>query len=121
MGPPDLESRRDIFAIQVSKMTCDPDVDIQELAEKTEGCSGAEAVALCQEAALFAMEEDVHIDSVKSFVVSFLCLFIYHDGVTDQATTFPKSTGVIQTTHHTRNAPVLCRFPNPFWSFTRLT
>ncbi|KAI7874649.1 AAA-domain-containing protein [Lichtheimia hyalospora FSU 10163] len=65
VGPPDLESRRDIFAIQVSKMTCDPDVDIQELAEKTQGCSGAEAVALCQEAALIAMEEDVHIDSIK--------------------------------------------------------
>lgn len=65
VGPPDFESRRDIFRIQVTKMTCDKDVDIDELAHKTEGCSGAEAVALCQEAALFAMEEDVHIDSIK--------------------------------------------------------
>lgn len=71
MGPPDFESRRDIFRIQVTKMTCDKDVDIDELAHKTEGCSGAEAVALCQEAALFAMEEDVHIDSVNS-----TCCFI---------------------------------------------
>lgn len=60
-------------------MTCDKDVDIDELAEKTEGCSGAEAVALCQEAALFAMEEDVHIDSVKFYIVicCFISLFIY--------------------------------------------
>lgn len=102
-------------------MTCDKDVDIDELAQKTEGCSGAEAVALCQEAALFAMEEDVHIDSVN-VICCFISLFIYCMCVcvTDQATTFSKSTGVIQTTHHTRNAPVLCRFPNPFRSFTRL-
>ncbi|CDH60251.1 spermatogenesis-associated protein 5 isoform 2 [Lichtheimia corymbifera JMRC:FSU:9682] len=65
VGPPDYASRRDIFQIQIAKMTCDKDVDIDELAQKTEGCSGAEAVALCQEAALFAMEEDVHIDSIK--------------------------------------------------------
>ncbi|KAJ8654321.1 hypothetical protein O0I10_010017 [Lichtheimia ornata] len=65
VGPPDYDSRRDIFQIQIAKMTCDKDVDIDELAQKTEGCSGAEAVALCQEAALFAMEEDVHIDSIK--------------------------------------------------------
>lgn len=78
MGPPDFESRRDIFRIQVTKMTCDKDVDIDELAHKTEGCSGAEAVALCQEAALFAMEEDVHIDSVNSTCcfILFLGLFI---------------------------------------------
>ncbi|KAI8149913.1 P-loop containing nucleoside triphosphate hydrolase protein [Fennellomyces sp. T-0311] len=65
VGPPDLDSRREIFRIQLSKMACDKDVDLDELAIKSEGCSGAEAVAICQEAALFAMEEDVHIDSVK--------------------------------------------------------
>lgn len=32
---------------------------------QSHGCSGAEAVAICQEAALFAMEEDIHIESVK--------------------------------------------------------
>ncbi|KAI8375234.1 P-loop containing nucleoside triphosphate hydrolase protein [Blakeslea trispora] len=65
VGPPDIHSRKEIFRIQTSKMNCDADVDIDAIAEKSEGCSGAEAVAICQEAALFAMEEDVHIDSVK--------------------------------------------------------
>ncbi|KAI9361474.1 P-loop containing nucleoside triphosphate hydrolase protein [Pilaira anomala] len=65
VGPPDLDSRREIFKIQLKKMTCDDDVDIEEIASKSQGCSGAEAVAICQEAALFAMEEDIHIESVK--------------------------------------------------------
>jgi AAA family ATPase len=52
-------------------MTCDGDVDIEEISQKSEGCSGAEAVAICQEAALFAMEEDILIDSVS---ISFFCL-----------------------------------------------
>ncbi|CAO3643202.1 unnamed protein product [Cunninghamella echinulata] len=65
VGPPDLDSRRDIFKIQLKKMKCDVDVDLEVLAVMSEGCSGAEAVAICQDAALFAMEEDIHIDSIK--------------------------------------------------------
>ncbi|KAG2196509.1 hypothetical protein INT47_012803 [Mucor saturninus] len=67
VGPPNLESRREIFKIQLLKMACDSDVDIEEIAQRSEGCSGAEAVAICQEAALFAMEEDIHIESVSFF------------------------------------------------------
>ncbi|CAO3612007.1 unnamed protein product [Cunninghamella blakesleeana] len=65
VGPPDIDSRRDIFKIQLNKMNCDPDVNLEELAVLSDGCSGAEAVAICQDAALFAMEEDIHIDSIK--------------------------------------------------------
>ncbi|KAI8968217.1 P-loop containing nucleoside triphosphate hydrolase protein [Mycotypha africana] len=65
VGPPDIDSRREIFRIQLKKMAVDTDVDIEEIAKKSNGCSGAEAIAICQEAALLAMEEDVNIDSVK--------------------------------------------------------
>ncbi|KAG0164790.1 spermatogenesis associated protein 5 [Apophysomyces sp. BC1015] len=65
VGPPDFFSRREIFRIQLQKMACDKDVDLDELAEKSDGCSGAEAVAICQEAALFAMEENINIDSIN--------------------------------------------------------
>nr|CAG8494677.1 14160_t:CDS:2 [Entrophospora candida]CAG8511516.1 7284_t:CDS:2 [Entrophospora candida] len=40
------------------------DVDVDELANRTEGCSGAEIVSLCQESALNAMEEDINITQV---------------------------------------------------------
>ncbi|KAI9031741.1 P-loop containing nucleoside triphosphate hydrolase protein [Phycomyces nitens] len=65
VGPPDINSRREIFRIQMKKMSCDTDVDLEELAVKSQGCSGAEAVSICQEAALFAMEEDLSIDKIK--------------------------------------------------------
>ncbi|CEG71704.1 hypothetical protein RMATCC62417_07395 [Rhizopus microsporus] len=70
VGPPDYDSRKEIFRIQLSKMACASDVDIEEIAAKSEGCSGAEAVAICQEAALLAMEEDIYIDSVCNTCIS---------------------------------------------------
>jgi len=41
-----------------------------------EGFSGAECVALCQNAAIHAMEEDIHIEMVK---FSYLIPNIYFD------------------------------------------
>jgi AAA family ATPase len=66
VSPPDLPSRREILRLQIlsKKMACDADVDIEMLAEETEGCSGAEVVALCQEAAMKAMEESLQIEAV---------------------------------------------------------
>ncbi|KAG0284370.1 spermatogenesis associated protein 5 [Linnemannia gamsii] len=66
VSPPDLPSRREILRLQIlsKKMACDADVDIEALAEETEGCSGAEVVALCQEAAMKAMEENLQIEAV---------------------------------------------------------
>ncbi|KAG0371330.1 spermatogenesis associated protein 5 [Gamsiella multidivaricata] len=67
VSPPDLASRREILRLQIhgKKMACDTDVDIEELAAKTDGCSGAEVVALCQEAAMKAMEESLEIEYVS--------------------------------------------------------
>ncbi|KAF9355712.1 spermatogenesis associated protein 5 [Mortierella sp. NVP85] len=67
VSPPDLASRREILKLQIQskKMACDNDVDIDQLAQHTEGCSGAEVVALCQEAAMKAMEESLEIACVS--------------------------------------------------------
>ncbi|KAI8069245.1 P-loop containing nucleoside triphosphate hydrolase protein [Gongronella butleri] len=64
VGPPDYASRRSIFDIQLKRMAVHSDVDTDTLANMSEGCSGAETVAICQDAALYAMEEDLNIDSV---------------------------------------------------------
>ncbi|KAF8931971.1 P-loop containing nucleoside triphosphate hydrolase protein [Dissophora ornata] len=68
VSPPDLASRREILRLQIhsKKMACDTDVDIELLAVQTEGCSGAEVVALCQDAAMKAMEESLEIACVSS-------------------------------------------------------
>lgn len=58
VGPPDLAARRDIFQIRTRKMPLASDVDVDCLATLTDGMSGAEVAAVCQEAAMLAMEED---------------------------------------------------------------
>ncbi|KAI8619721.1 P-loop containing nucleoside triphosphate hydrolase protein [Chytriomyces sp. MP71] len=64
VSPPDYESRLQIFKIRTSKMACASDVDCEELARLTDGYSGAETVSVCQEAAMFAMEEDPDVAAV---------------------------------------------------------
>ncbi|KAM0754878.1 AAA-domain-containing protein, partial [Meredithblackwellia eburnea MCA 4105] len=59
VSPPDLESRREIFRVNFSKMAVASDVDIEELSVMTDGCSGAELVSICQDAAMNAMNENL--------------------------------------------------------------
>jgi AAA family ATPase len=54
---PDEETRRDIFTIKLQRMPIATDVSIQRLVEATSGYSGAEISAVCQEAALNALEQ----------------------------------------------------------------
>lgn len=64
VGPPDLLARKKIFEIQFKKMVISSGVDIDYLAATTDGCSGAEIVALCQEAGLCALNEDADIEAI---------------------------------------------------------
>ncbi|KAJ2853853.1 AAA+-type ATPase, partial [Coemansia erecta] len=64
VGPPDFETRREILCIQLRKTACADDVDVDALAERTDGFSGAEMIALCQESAIAAMAEDVDASCV---------------------------------------------------------
>ncbi|XP_065837049.1 ATPase family gene 2 protein homolog A-like isoform X7 [Oscarella lobularis] len=56
---PDRATRRAIFEIQFRKIPSGSDVQIDDLSEKTENYSGAEIAAICREAALCAMREDI--------------------------------------------------------------
>ncbi|KAI0738851.1 AAA family ATPase [Daedaleopsis nitida] len=60
VGPPDLEGRIEILRIRTQKMSVEPGLDLAQIAQMTEGCSGAEMTALCQEAALLTMKSDIH-------------------------------------------------------------
>ncbi|KAI0686843.1 AAA family ATPase [Cytidiella melzeri] len=59
IGPPDLQGRTDILRIRTRKMSVEPGLDVDALARETEGCSGAELAALCQEAALQTMKKNI--------------------------------------------------------------
>ena len=71
---PDLEARKEIFKIHLSNTPVGDDVGIEELAERTEMFSGAEISALCREAALAALEEN--IESTEVFRRHFDAAFV---------------------------------------------
>lgn len=55
--PPDLNCRREIFKLNIfgNKMPVSKDIQIEEMAIKTEGYSGAEICLICREAGLNAL------------------------------------------------------------------
>ncbi len=64
IGPPDKESREKIFKIHTANKPLDDDVDISALAEKTDGCTGADISAICNEAVMNSVRELVKSGTV---------------------------------------------------------
>jgi transitional endoplasmic reticulum ATPase len=56
---PDLTARKAIFSVHAKDMPLASDVDIDYLAEKTEGYVGADIEAVCREAAIFELRQDI--------------------------------------------------------------
>ena len=57
VGLPDSEARQEILHIRIRRMDVWEDVSIPEIAQVTEGYSGAELVSICQKAGYAALEE----------------------------------------------------------------
>ncbi|MDR1405425.1 MAG: CDC48 family AAA ATPase [Candidatus Methanoplasma sp.] len=55
IGAPDHESRTEIFGIHTEGKPLADDVDIEDLADRTEGCTGADIAAICNEAVMTAV------------------------------------------------------------------
>jgi transitional endoplasmic reticulum ATPase len=62
--PPNAKARLEILKIHTRKMPL-KDVDLKEIAEKTEGFSGADLEALCREAAMNALRENIKAKAVE--------------------------------------------------------
>ena len=65
VGPTDKKGRLEIFKIHTKNMPLAKDVDITELAEKTEGYVGSDIEGLCREAAMLALRKDIKADKVN--------------------------------------------------------
>lgn len=65
VGPSDKKGRLEILKIHTKNMPLAKDVDIQEIADKTEGYVGSDLEALCREAAMLALRKDIKADKVK--------------------------------------------------------
>lgn len=58
IGNPDLESRKELFAIHTKKKPLDECVDLEKMAKKTNGFSGAHIENIANESALIAIRND---------------------------------------------------------------
>jgi len=63
--PPDKKSRLAIFKIHTRNMPLAEDVDLNELAEMTEGYVGADIEAICREAVMLALRENPNAEKVE--------------------------------------------------------
>lgn len=63
--PPDEESRRQILEIHTKEMPLAKDVDLERLAKETEFYVGADLEAVCREAGMLALREDIETNIVK--------------------------------------------------------
>ncbi|XP_036407690.1 ATPase family protein 2 homolog [Megalops cyprinoides] len=61
---PDAATRREIFSLQFRSMPVAGDVCLDDLVIRTKKYSGAEITAVCREAALLALQEDIKAQSI---------------------------------------------------------
>ncbi|XP_063413752.1 ATPase family gene 2 protein homolog A-like [Mytilus trossulus] len=62
---PDEKTRHEILRINLCKMPVESSVDIDWIVQKTAGYSGAEICAVCHEAAMSALQENIDAKNVK--------------------------------------------------------
>jgi transitional endoplasmic reticulum ATPase len=62
--PPDEKARLEILKVHTRRMPLAEDVDLLEMAKKTEGYTGADIEVLVREAGLLALRENINIDKV---------------------------------------------------------
>ncbi|ABL77714.1 CDC48 family AAA ATPase [Thermofilum pendens] len=62
--PPDEKARLEILKVHTRRMPLAEDVDLAEIARKTEGYTGADIEVLVREAGLLALRENISIDKV---------------------------------------------------------
>eukprot|EP00834_Sanchytrium_tribonematis_P005984 NODE_404_length_8016_cov_1.092965.p2 type:complete len:668 gc:universal NODE_404_length_8016_cov_1.092965:1635-3638(+) len=71
IAPPDKSARISIFKINLKGMPIS-EIDFEKLANISEGCTGAEIKAICQEAAFHAIEND--LDQISNELLIETCL-----------------------------------------------
>ena len=63
---PDEKGREKILSIHIKGMPLEKDINIKELAKKTQGYAGADLEAVCREAAMIALREDIKNKTVSN-------------------------------------------------------
>jgi len=66
VGQPDTKALEQIYKIHMQNMPLAKDVDTHKLAVTSEGYTGADIEAVCREAAMIAMRENIEVRKVKN-------------------------------------------------------
>jgi len=66
VNPPDKEARKSIFSVHTKKMPLAEDVNIENLASRTENYTGADIEGICREAGMAALRENIDAKTVKA-------------------------------------------------------
>jgi len=64
--PPDKQARLEILRVHTRNMPLDKDVNLEEIAERTKGYSGADLANLCREAGMMAIRSEEPLTTVKA-------------------------------------------------------
>lgn len=67
--PPDYEARKEVFKVYTSHLHTDNTLQIDELATKTEGYSGADIENVCREAVYQALRDDINTTTISQNVL----------------------------------------------------
>ena len=62
---PDKDARLEVFKIHTKGMPLDSDVSLDEMADKTEGYTGADLEAICREAGMYSLRENIEASKVS--------------------------------------------------------
>jgi 26S proteasome regulatory subunit T6 len=93
--PPSVEARADILRIHSRKMNLTRGINLNKIAEKMNGCSGAELKGVCTEAGMYALRERrVHVTQ-EDFDLATAKVLNKHD---DKETSLSKASGL--TSHN---------------------
>lgn len=64
LGLPDVEARAKILRVHLSHVPLSDDIDTDEIARRTEGYSGAELAAVCTEACMMTLDDNINASVV---------------------------------------------------------
>jgi transitional endoplasmic reticulum ATPase len=66
VGPPSAEGRREILKVHTKMMPLADDVDLEEIAARTDGFVGSDLATLCREAGVRALRESMNARKVTN-------------------------------------------------------
>eukprot|EP01105_Mastigella_eilhardi_P026032 TRINITY_DN7310_c0_g1_i1.p1 TRINITY_DN7310_c0_g1~~TRINITY_DN7310_c0_g1_i1.p1 ORF type:complete len:785 (-),score=160.37 TRINITY_DN7310_c0_g1_i1:79-2130(-) len=97
LGPPAQGAREAILRVHLARTPVSADVDLAKVAARLEGYSGAEIAGLCRAAALLALREDVHAETVARAHFDACLEKLPSASITTDVVQFYKSFGATAT------------------------